>query len=172
MKKQKQKEQTDAMPIKNCSVKLARIPPDELAQYMENVVLVDVPVRRLTKRNKRVMSCVDPFCFEEKDKYQENDSNPVMQPSSNQNQFIKKNQNEIPLVPDCESNRTVNGQNEQIIVAAENQCAQCFVYKQNIIQLKKRIKKMQNEYVVYMAQYDNLQDRCFGLMEKNVKCEI
>lgn len=153
-----------------------------------SVVLVDVPFRRLTKRNKRVMSCIDSYTFEERDEFQLKDSNPVMQPSSNQHPIVHELINTsgssvrlnstvnehcpIPqkklsdAVATC-SKSTVNGYNEGKSTVAKNECMQCFTYKQNIFQLKKQIKEMQKDTLVHMSQYDNLQDRCTQLIQKN-----
>lgn len=157
----------------------------ESAQSTENnVVLIDVPIRRLTKRNKRVMSCIERFTFEERDEFQEKDSNPVMQPSSNQHkivhEFIKTTENSVRLNstlnehgPVPQKNRH-NVHNEHLRVArqakptaAKNECMQCFTYKQNISGLKKQIKEIQKNTLVHMSQFDNLQDRCVQLIQTN-----
>lgn len=152
-----------------------------------NVVLVDVPVRRLTKRNKRVMSCVQ-FTFEDRDEYQEKDSNPIIQPASNQSasvrrpltqtteksMHLKPTVNILPTVPKLNridrniATSSKSNENAPPKAASANNCSQCFIYKQNIVQLKKRIKLMQNEAVTLMAQHDQLQDRCAQVLQENL----
>lgn len=157
-----------------------------------NVALIDVPVHRVTRRDERV----DSITFEDKDAFQESDLNPVMQPSPNKQQTIKGSTpeesvrsnskvNELSLATglnrsntvSTRSNCAVNVQHEHLttakpkMTAVKNECSQCLISNQKIVQLKKQIEDMRSDSLVSMAQYDKLQDACTKLIEKNIKLQ-
>lgn len=192
-----QPSQSDALTANNNNV---RFPVAESVQSTKNhAPLIDVPVHHPMKRNKRAMSCIDSFAFEERDDFQTKDSNPVMQPSSTQHQIVHEiinttensvhvnstmneqclgpEKKRIEAVATC-SESAMNGQNEHLLVEGpvestdvKIQCDQCFIYKQNITQLKKRIKNMKDDTLAHMNQFDSLQDRCTQLIQKNKTLE-